>query len=92
MCGKPPESIPSVAKRSPKPHVNHVDAHLSTVMEAEVDMTGEAAESGIELDAAATAAAAAPGEAEPNNTTERVPLPEDVQSAEAFQVGVHWYL
>lgn len=93
VYGGPPESMPSVAKRSPKPHLNHVDAQLSTILEADIDMTGEAADSGIDTDAAALAAAAAvaaAGEAETSNMAEaRLPLPEDVQSAEAFQVGVH---
>ena len=82
--------MPSVAKRSPKPHLSHVDAHLSTILEADTDMTGEAADFGIDTDAG-SAAAAASGEAETNNVAEiRLSLPEDVQSAEAFQVGVHW--
>lgn len=91
VYGRPPESMPSVAKRSPKPHLVHVDAHLSTMLEAGTDMTREAAGSGTETDAAALANMAAAGESEQtNNMAEtRLPLPEDVQSAEAFQVGVH---
>ena len=81
--GRLPDSMPSVAKRSSNSNDNRVGAQLSTVTEAGIDMTEEAAGSCIETDAA-TAATANEGElayAEP-----RLPLPENVQRAEVFQV------
>ena len=83
--GRLPDSMPSVAKRSSNSNDNRVGAQLSTVTEADIDidMTEEAAGSCIETDAA-TAATANEGElayAEP-----RLPLPENVQRAEVFQV------
>ena len=81
--GRLPDSMPSVAKRSSNSNDNRVGAQLSTVTEADIDMTEEAAGSCIETDAA-TAATATEGElayAEP-----RLPLPENVQRAEVFQV------
>lgn len=86
--------MPSVTKRCPNPDLVHVDAHLSTIAEADVDMTEEAADSGIATDAAA--AALASNEGEQNNAAglpqSRLPLPEDVRCAETFQVSINWYL
>lgn len=81
--GRLPESVPSVAKRSSNPNEICVGAQLSTIAEADADITEEAAGLGIETDAAT---AAAVNEGELTTAETRLPLAEDVQRAKAFQV------
>ena len=81
--GRLPESMPSVAKRSPIRNDMCGEAQLGTIAEADIDMTEGAAGSCIETDAATAATA---NEGELTNAETRLPLPEDVQRAEAFQV------
>lgn len=75
--------MPSVAKRSSDSHDNCAGAQLSRITEADMDMTEEAAASCLET-AAATAGTANEGELA--NAEPRLPLPEDVKRAVAFQV------
>lgn len=77
--GRLPESLPSVAKRSPKPNDICVVAQLGTTVETDIDMTEGAAGSNA-------AAAATANQGELANAEPRLPLPEDVQRANVFQV------
>lgn len=88
VYGRQPESMPSVAKRSPPSNDVRVGAQLSTIPEADDDMTNGGIDSGIMADAATVAASANQGEVQNAAllSETRLPLPEDVQRAEAFQV------
>ncbi len=74
----------SVAKRSPKSHPIRVTPHLSTIEEGDVEMAEQSA--GCELhDTASGSRNDMDASSRPVLET-RLPLPEDIQHAEAFQV------
>ncbi len=82
-------SMQSVAKRSPRSHPIHVTPHLSTIEEGDVDMAEQTAGSELQDQPACDAqtdqgvrAAVGVPEVEP-----RLPLPDDLQQAEALQVS-----
>ena len=77
--GRLPESLPSVAKPSPRPNDICVVAQLGTIVETDIDMAEGAAGSN-----AATAATANEGELA--NAEPKLPLPENVQRACVFKV------
>ncbi|KAL0036308.1 hypothetical protein WJX77_001773 [Trebouxia sp. C0004] len=78
--GRVNQSMQSVAKCSPKSHPINVTPHLSTIEEGDVEMAEQSA--GCELHDTATGSQAASRHPvlEP-----RLPLPEDLQQAKAFQ-------
>lgn len=87
--GRTNQSMQSVAKRSPRSHPIHVTPQLSTIEEGDVEMAeqGPAADvqtqpvGGVHTDGEVEVAV------EGQNLDSRVPLPEDVQQAEDFQVS-----
>ena len=74
----------SVAKRSPKSHPIHVTPHLSPIEEGDVEMAEQSA--GCELHDTATDSHVEMAASSPPVLEPRLPSPEDVQHAEAFQV------
>lgn len=80
--------MPSVAKRSLQSNDIRVGAQLCAIPEADDDMTDAAIDSGIMAGAATTAAGAKQDQVQDATVLPetRLPLPEDVQRAEAFQV------
>lgn len=78
------QSMQSVAKRSPKSHPIHVTPHLSTIEEGDVDMAEQSA--GCELHDTATGSHTDMAAGSHPDLKRRLPLPEDLQHAAAFQV------
>ncbi|KAL0052590.1 hypothetical protein WJX82_004414 [Trebouxia sp. C0006] len=81
--GRVNQSMQSVAKRSPKSHPIHVTPHLSTIEEGDVEMAEQSA--GCELYDTATGSHTDIAASSRSVSEPRLPLPEDVQHAEAFQ-------
>ena len=87
------DSLHSVAKQSPKSHPIHLTPHLSTVQEEDdVEMTDQADTSGPAAGQAESVLShGQPTAAEQQGGVDDIdipqPLPEDLQQAEAFQVG-----
>ena len=82
--GRVNQSMQSVAKRSPQSHPIHVTPHLSTIEEGDVEMAEQSA--GCELYDTATGSHTDIAASSRSVSEPRLPLPEDVQHAEAFQV------
>ena len=78
------QSMQSVAKRSPQSHPIHVTPHLSTIEEGGVEMAEQNA--GCELYDTATGSHTDMAASSRPDLAPRLPLPEDLQHAEAFQV------
>ncbi len=74
----------SVAKRSPQSHPIHVTPHLSTIDEGDVEMAEQSA--GCELHDTATGSHTDMAASSRPVSEPRLPLAEDLQQAEAFQV------
>ncbi|KAA6420881.1 MAG: ATPase family AAA domain-containing protein [Trebouxia sp. A1-2] len=81
--GRVNQSMQSVAKRSPKSHPIHVTPHLSPIEEGDVEMAEQSA--GCELHDTATDSHVEMAASSPPVLEPRLPSPEDVQHAEAFQ-------